>query len=255
VQGELAQIVVAVGDVGGGERVVEGVFQHPAGRGPVASEFGVVGGPGEGGDAGAQLRHPVDRPGGLAVPAELGVGVGQYGLRALAVRVGGLGQPGQPYGLGEVVAAGGERGLAGQRGEVAGAQFVGPGERLFGPEVVGRVGGQAGLLDVGGAELGPRLVVAGKALEPGGERPDRAVDGGGRDRDLTGLVSGSLGPDGGGRRDRLAGDQGCAEGQRRGQARHAPDDPDLCGWLHDDPLRIGRGTRRTGSRALRVSSR
>jgi len=132
----------------------------------VAVDLEVVGGPGERVDPGLQVQHPLHGRRRGRVLAELRVGVGEDAVGRRAVRIGSQSPLPVDDGVAEQV-PGIRQGAQARLGKEVpvGMQLEGVLEGTLGLRIVGRVDGDAALLDVGGAQVCPRLPAVRVGLE------------------------------------------------------------------------------------------
>ncbi|WP_143172574.1 hypothetical protein [Actinacidiphila paucisporea] len=178
VEGEFAQVVLAEGHVGRRRGVLEGALQGLAGLAGAAVQLKGVGGAGEGIGGGVQVQHVLDGVLRCLVVAELGQRVVEGAVGRPGVRVVGDGPVRPGAGLGELVPGVGKSGHAGEgRGVVLRLEGERASQRGLGLGVQRGIARQPGLLDVGGAELGPARGVGGLMPQPCLERGDGGADG------------------------------------------------------------------------------
>ena len=170
VPGQLAQVVVGEGGVGGRLGRLPGQLEQAGGAGQVTLELPGVGGAGIGTHRGSDGQHALDGVERLGVTAELDERIAADGEHRRVLRVDRRRLLGPAEALGEVMAGVGQGALARQGLVVAlGPQAQRPVEAALRLGIELRVAGEAGLVDVGEAESAPRPPVPGRGrLDQGG---------------------------------------------------------------------------------------
>ena len=183
-QVQVAQEGLDVGHVGGGGTGAgDGGLGHGRdGTGGVAGELTEVGRPGQAGQRGPAVEHPLEVVGGGVVAAELDLGVDHHPQRLRRGGVEAVGPATEVEGRGEVMAAEGQQAQPGEGGGTVGRQGVAAVEGLSGPGEVGRVRGLPSPDEVGLAQSGEQSRVVGRGTKPGLEVGHGGLRGRGRAR-------------------------------------------------------------------------